>query len=215
VNHQKIYVFSGLGADRRVFERLTIPGELIHIDWLTPFPGENLQQYCKRLIEENNLEPDQILLGVSFGGIVAIEVAKLIPVKQVIIISSVQHSSNIPLLFRIAGYLHLYKFLPYSLLKRPNIFLRFAFSPISDEDYTLLKRIVADTETSFLKWAIEQILLWRNDSPVKNLIHLHGTSDKLFPFRSNSNTITIPHGGHFMIYNQAAEISEIIKQAYG
>lgn len=214
-NHQKIYVFSGLGADRRVFERLIIPGELVYIEWLTPFSRENLQQYSKRLIKANNIEPDQILLGVSFGGMVAVELSKLIRVKQVIIISSVQRSSNIPVFFRIAGYLHLYKFLPYSLLKRPNILLRFAFSPISDEEYALLKQIVADTEIAFLKWAIKQILLWRNNTPVKNLIQLHGAADKLFPIRKTPNTITIPHAGHFMIYNRAVEVSEIIKQAYG
>lgn len=153
-----------------------------------------------------------MLLGVSFGGILAIELSKLTQVKQVVIISSVPQSRQMPVIFRLAGYLHLYKFLPYSLLKKPNFLLHFAFSPISGEDYGLLKKIVADTEVSFLKWAIRQIVVWRSNATVNNLIHLHGTRDKIFPFRKDSNIIPVTNGGHFMIYNRAAELSEIIRQ---
>ena len=161
---QKIYLFSGLGADKRVFERLTLSGERVYIDWLTPLPDESLQPYCRRLLEANAMQSNQILLGVSFGGMVAIELAKILQVKQVILISSVQHWQAIPRLFSLAGYLHVYKWLPYALLKKPNPILRFAFSPISDEDYVLLKKIIADTDRIFLQWAVQQILLWRNNT---------------------------------------------------
>jgi hypothetical protein len=73
--------------------------------------------------------------------------------------------------------------------------LRFAFSPLSDEDYQLLKRIVADTDIAFLKWAIKQILLWQRNTAAVNLLQLHGTSDKIFPFPSNPDVIAIPNGG--------------------
>jgi pimeloyl-ACP methyl ester carboxylesterase len=208
----KIYLFSGLGADRRVFEKLIIPGELIHIDWLTPFPDESLQQYSKRLIEVNQIESNQVLLGVSFGGIVASELAKLVEPKLVILISSVPNSRQLPELFKIAGYLHLYQLLPYSLLKKPNLFLRFAFSPIADEEYMLLKKIVADTEADFLKWAITQTVLWRGNVQADKLVHLHGTKDKIFPFKSNAGIIPVPDGGHFMTYNRAEEVSEVISK---
>jgi hypothetical protein len=211
-SNTKIYLFSGLGADRRVFERLAIPGQLIHIDWLTPLPDESLHQYSKRLVEANRMESNQMLLGVSFGGIIAVELSKLIVVKQVILISSVPHSRQLPVLFKIAGYLRIYKFLPYTLLKKPNLLLRFAFSPISNKEYELLKKIVADTETDFLKWAIKQIVLWRSHNPADRLIHLHGTRDKVFPFKHNAGIIPVPNGGHFMVYNRAEELSEMISR---
>jgi pimeloyl-ACP methyl ester carboxylesterase len=209
---QKIYLFSGLGADRRVFEKLSLPGNLVHIDWLIPQKYESLQQYSRRLIDANQIENNQILLGVSFGGILATEIAQLITAKQVILSSSVQHSRELPLIFRLAGHLHLYKFLPYSLLKKPNSLLRFAFSPLSDEDYQLLRKIVADTDITFLEWTIKQILLWQSNTPATNLLHVHGTSDKIFPFRHTPAIMAIRNGGHFMIYNRAAEVSEIIRK---
>ena len=211
---QKIYLFSGLGADKRVFERLSVPGKPVHIEWITPLPDENLPQYAKRLIEANQIEPNQILLGVSFGGIVAIELARIAEPKQVIILSSIAYSSQLPILYKIAGNLHLYKLLPYSLLKRPNFFLRYAFSPLSKENYALLKRIVADTDSTFLKWAIKQILLWRNTAVTQHLVHLHGTKDKLFPFRHTSDVIAIANGGHFMIYNRAEEVNSIVRKIF-
>ncbi len=206
----KIYLFSGLGADRRVFERLSVPGELIHITWLKPLKDESLKGYCQHLIDENDILANQVLLGVSFGGIVAGEIAKLIPAKRVIIISSVRSRRELPPLFRLAGYLHLYTFLPYPLLKKPNILLRFAFSPLSNEDYALLKRVVADTDIAFLKWAIKQVLLWHPDTPVHNLIHLHGTADKIFPSTHIQRFLPVKNGGHFMVYNRAEEINTLL-----
>ena len=90
-----------MGADKRVFTKLELKGyRQIHLDWLVPNNQESLTNYVKRLaveIKDNN----PIVIGLSFGGIVAIEIAKQITVKKVILISSAKQSHEIPWYFKL------------------------------------------------------------------------------------------------------------------
>jgi hypothetical protein len=208
----KIYLIPGLGADKRVFKYLKLPAQTFCINWIKPGRKETLQDYCRRLVEVNQIEKGQIFIGLSFGGIVAIELARIIAAKDVIIISSVKNRKELPLLFRLAGKIYLHKLLPYQLLKKPSFLLRLAFGPISDKDYDLLKKIVADTDLRFLKWAINQVILLPADISAENIIHIHGSSDRIFTKHFIKNYISIENGGHFMVVNLADEISSIINQ---
>ena len=45
----KIYGISGLGADKRVFEYLTLDYQFIPIDWIKPEDKETIEEYSLRL----------------------------------------------------------------------------------------------------------------------------------------------------------------------
>ena len=72
---KELFLFSGLGADKRVYEYLDLSAYKVnHVDWIDPLPNESIEEYAGRLsgkIGKNN----PILAGVSFGGMVAIEIA--------------------------------------------------------------------------------------------------------------------------------------------
>src|SRR5258707_139416 len=98
-----IYCISGLGTDAKIFSRLKIRGyQLIHLPWLKPRSKESMKSYAARMAAPIH-HPSPVLLGVSFGGMVAIEIAKQLPVKKTIIISSVKTLKEIPSWMRIAG----------------------------------------------------------------------------------------------------------------
>jgi hypothetical protein len=40
-----------------------------------------------------------------------------------------------------------------------------------------------DTDTQFIKWAVYSILHWENSIVPENHVHIHGTSDRLLPYR--------------------------------
>ncbi|HQV56104.1 MAG TPA: alpha/beta hydrolase, partial [Chitinophagaceae bacterium] len=85
---KKVYFISGLGADKRAFSFLDLSFcEPIFIDWIKPVDNESLYQYAMRLKEQIN-EPSPIIVGVSFGGMLATEIAKSDASAKVIIISS-------------------------------------------------------------------------------------------------------------------------------
>ncbi|EMO28852.1 hypothetical protein LEP1GSC170_2989 [Leptospira interrogans serovar Bataviae str. HAI135] len=67
----------------------------------------NLSKYSKRLLSQIDTKNEIILIGVSFGGIVALEISKHISVKQIIIISSIKSDSEKPILYRLFGTLRL------------------------------------------------------------------------------------------------------------
>src|SRR5882757_2512216 len=112
-----IYCISGLGADEKIFTNLHIKGyELHYIPWIRPHKKEHIEGYAKRMGEYIK-EKSAVLLGVSFGGMMGIEIAKQIPLKQLIIVSSIKSVSELPRWMKTAGTLKLDKIVPVSLHK--------------------------------------------------------------------------------------------------
>ena len=76
-----IYCISGLGADERVFSKFQFPEHELHfIKWIIPEKKESIQSYAQKLIGQ--VQDDYpILIGLSFGGMMCIEMAKRIKTK--------------------------------------------------------------------------------------------------------------------------------------
>ena len=76
------YLFSGLGADHRAFQYLDVPGyAMIHVKWIEQEKNETLERYVKRLAKQITM-PNPVFIGLSFGGMVAIEVAKIVATEK-------------------------------------------------------------------------------------------------------------------------------------
>ncbi|MGM9479269.1 alpha/beta hydrolase [Pedobacter sp. GSP4] len=207
------YFISGLGADRRIFSKLKLDEKIniIHLDWIEPNKNESLPNYAQRL--SNNIDQANpfVLVGVSFGGMIAVEMAKILKPAATIIISSTLLSEHLPSLYRFAGRLRILKFIPAKLLKSSNTLTQnYYFGTKSSSEKTLLSKIIKDTDPYFLKWAIGSILNWRNTVRPENTYHIHGTNDKILYSRIAQPDFVIQNGSHFMVYQNAKEISEII-----
>ena len=207
-----VYFISGLGADERIFQFLDLANiEHRHIKWIIPLRDEVLTTYCKRLIEQIDLTERVVLIGVSFGGIIAQEISKLIRVERVIIISSVKKSSEFSMSLRILRKLQIHKFTPYWLMRIGNKYTAdYYFSTQTQKESKLLHQIIDDTDPHFLVWAIDRIMNWENDSYPSNLVHIHGTRDRIFPIKNIENAIEIANGGHFMMVNKSGEVERLI-----
>jgi pimeloyl-ACP methyl ester carboxylesterase len=210
---RQLYLLSGLGADKRVFDNLDLSGfSVVHIDWITPSPDETIEQYAGRLVALIT-DPRPVLIGVSFGGMVAIEIAKQIQAEAVIIISSAKTRSEIPGAFRVLGKLGIHKLAPSWLLKTSNPLTSWFFGARTITDKQLLATMLSETDEQFLRWAIHSILTWKNVTTPKNTTHIHGSLDRLLPGATAS--IRIERGGHLMIINRGAELSALIRKILG
>ena len=207
-----IYLLSGLGADHRVFSKLSFPKEykINNIEWISPLKKEALSDYAKRLMSQIDYSNPFILIGVSFGGIIAVELCKLIKPEQVILISSVWNSKQIPWYYTFLGKLKLHQFIPSSILKSANFLTYWFFGAENKDQKNLLKKILVDTDSKFLKWAISKIITWNNNMNPENLLHLHGLKDKILPISCIKADYEIKNGGHLMVYVQHKEVSEIL-----
>jgi len=208
----KCYLLSGLGADGTVFQYLDFEGvEVEYMEWLSPLPKETLPAYAKRMTQKITT-PHPILVGLSFGGMVAMEIAKQIPVKKVILISSAKERKELPWFYRFSAKLKLQKILPYTLIKRTNGFTYWLFGATSAHEKALLKEIFRKTPTTFLKWAINAILTWKNTEIYTHILHIHGDKDRILPYKNVKDTLCITGGGHSMIVNKAHEITPLINK---
>lgn len=207
---RKIYILSGLGVDKRVFNNFDfVDMDVEFIDWISPQKKETLSNYTKRIA--SNIQSElPILIGLSFGGIVAIEIAKIIKVKQIILIASAKNKFELPLYYRLVGKLQLNKLVPTSILKTHNSITNWFFGANTKEDKDLLKNIINDTNPIFLKWAINQIVNWKNSTISKDIVHIHGNKDRIIPIRNIQADYIISGGGHFMTVDRASEIENIL-----
>jgi pimeloyl-ACP methyl ester carboxylesterase len=207
---QSIYCISGLGADERAFSRLQLPGYELHfIPWIDPEPNESFDHYAKRMSSVIK-EPEPIIIGLSFGGMLAIELTKLIKVKKLILISSVKTRSEEPWWMRTSGKLKLHQLVrprPHPLLYPiENYFL----GAHTKAEKTIANHFRETVNKTYLQWAIHQIVNWNNVTIPANCLHIHGNADRLFPIRNVKADYVIEGAGHFMVFNKANEISHII-----
>ena len=210
-----LYVLSGLGADERVFYKINFTGfKVVHIKWLVPQNSEKIENYAGRLTAQITT-PTPILIGLSFGGMMAIEVAKHIATEKIILISSAKCRSELPFYFRLAGKLSIHKIIPSHALINANIFTNRFFSNRSREDKNVILNVLRDTEPVFLKWAIACIATWQNKAVPQNIFHIHGSADRILPFKFISSPVKIKGGQHLMILNKASEITDVIKAFIG
>ncbi|HYJ64839.1 MAG TPA: alpha/beta hydrolase [Parafilimonas sp.] len=207
-----LYCITGLGADEKVFKYLDLSFvNPVFIDWLTPLSNETLQSYATRIKEKYIHESNPLIFGLSLGGMIAVEIAKSIPSAKVIIISSAKTKNEIPFYWKAFKYMPIYKVLP-EWSVRKNLKIRHYFIGAKKQaakDY--IKHVARRGDIKFYRWAIENIITWENETVPSNIIHIHGTNDKLLPYKFLKADIPVNNGGHLMVIENAEEISALIK----
>ncbi len=210
---QKVYFISGLGADERAFSFLDLSFcEPIFIQWLEPKAKESLAAYAMRL-KATITEPAPIIVGLSFGGMLATEMAKADSSAKVVIISSNKTTVEFPFWLKIGINFPIYNWMPDWVFTTTKLGIYWFMGAKTAAEKAAVKAIVSDAKVDFYKWAIYAILNWKNKVAPKNVYHIHGTSDKVLPFwLLKSVDMQLPKGEHLMIMNKAAEISALLSK---
>jgi pimeloyl-ACP methyl ester carboxylesterase len=212
-NKTHIYFIPGLGASSKIYEFIKLPEvefECHYLEWLMPLSiKESLEDYAKRmaaLIKEQNV----ILVGVSFGGILVQEMSKFSTTKKIIIISSIKNTNELPKRLKLLQQTKAYKLFPLKLLNNLETFSAYAFGDFAKKRIDLYQKYLSVRDTNYLNWALYNVLNWKPTKTVKNLIHIQGTEDKIFPIKNIKNYIPVKNGTHAMIIYKAKTISKII-----
>src|SRR5947209_5866260 len=82
-----LVLFSGLAADRRLLrpQLRALPAEVPA--WLDPIQNEPVVDYARRMAVAVRSRPPLVLAGVSFGAMIALEAARVMPASAVVMIS--------------------------------------------------------------------------------------------------------------------------------
>lgn len=205
MNKIPVYFMPGLAASTTIFENIKLPEdqfEMCFLEWFLPADKESIESYAKRM-NEKILHENPVLIGVSFGGILVQEMAKLIPTKKVIIISSVKSNTEFPYRLKLAKATKVYKILPTQLISNVELLVKYAFgSTIIKKRLKLYEKYLSVRDKSYLDWSIENVLLWPQKTAAKNIIHIQGDADEVFPIKNIHKCIAVKGGTHIMIINK-------------
>ncbi len=206
-----LYFIPGLGADERLFSKLELNGfEKKYIKWIPPKKNETLPQYARRLSAQINSHSDFSLIGVSFGGMLAVEMSKLLKADNVILISSAKTKNEIPSNLKFFKTFPIYQSFSDKFIQWLSALNKNRFGIFKEEEKQLFADMLLSCPAGYLKGAIEMILNWKNSECDNSIIHIHGDKDYLFPIRKIKNPIVIKGGTHFMPYHKSEEVEKIL-----
>jgi pimeloyl-ACP methyl ester carboxylesterase len=212
----KIYLIPGLGADGRMYDpQVKVLANTFILEHRKPLKGETLVAYAKRLSGQIDTSGPFILIGTSLGGIIAIEISRILSPEKVILISSVKHRAEMPRWIRIMKYLRLHHLLSgknFIRLSQSNI--KMLITKRDTKVAQLLMDMHRDADPEFVEWAIDRVVRWEGSRDYRSdIIHLHGTGDRLFPYANIKNAIPIQGGSHVMGLTQAHDVNRALLEA--
>jgi pimeloyl-ACP methyl ester carboxylesterase len=203
----------GMAASPSIYENIHLPEEqfvVVHLKWIIPLKGETMDRYCRRLLVNVNHDRP-VLIGVSFGGIIVQEMAKIIDVYRVIIISSVKSTKEFPRRMKFAKWSGIHKILPTGVVEHSRLLLKYNLG-IGDKKIRLYYQYLSVKDKRYLDWALDAIIQWHQLEPMQGVIHIHGDTDPVFPIRYIKDCIVVKGGTHIMVINRYRWFNEHLPQ---
>lgn len=200
----------GMAANSTIFDHIDLPSSEFEqhlLEWFVPSKNMSLTEYAIKL-SKNIVHDHPVLIGVSFGGLLVQEMAKHIPVKKTIIVSSVKTSRELPKRMLFARYTKAHKALPTSLVNNVELLAKYAFGETVNKRLALYEKYLGIRDTQYLDWAIDQMVNWKQSECPENLVHIHGEKDPVFPINRIHNCIPVKNGTHTMIIHRAKWFNE-------
>ncbi|MEM6724999.1 MAG: alpha/beta hydrolase [Bacteroidota bacterium] len=211
-----VYCIPGLGANEGMWaNQEELPLEFRHIKMVAPkHPKMTMAEYATQLMEQIDTEGPINLMGVSMGGMLAVEIAKQIETRKVLAISSSKTANELPPPIRWIGKTFLPDLLPAKWFKR---ILKWYANKLTNltEDYKILYGEMVDSlPDAFVHWAAKGISRWNNETVPKTVFHIHGTHDKVLPYQFVQADVSIPGARHYMIALKADVLNPMILEQF-
>ncbi|MEM7087546.1 MAG: alpha/beta hydrolase [Bacteroidota bacterium] len=207
------YFVPGLAASKEIFKNIRLPEDQfeIHVlNWLIPEKDESLSAYAQRMAERIEHE-NPVLLGVSFGGVVAQEMSAFLNLRKLIIVSSVKTKNELPKRLKAIRKTGVYKLVPTGWALSVKDLTKFAIGPRSRKRLKLYQEYLWMRDKVYLDWAIKQMVCWERETVLADIIHIHGDEDVVFPIKNIKATHVLQHGTHIMILNKGSKVSKLLE----
>ncbi len=210
-----IYFVPGMAAGGEIFRNIKFPENYrVHIlEWLIPEKNESLKAYAERMARRIQ-EKNPILIGVSFGGVVAQEMSDFLELKKLIIISSVKSRDELPRRMKLASLTKAYKLIPTGLVLSADDLTKYSIGPKTKKRLSLYQEYLHVRDKQYLDWALEKMITWGKKEKLQDVIHIHGEKDVVFPIKYIDQCEVIKGGTHIMILNRGREISQKLLEIF-
>lgn len=224
----RLTLFSGLGADGRLFEpqRRGLGPAGVRVEtpaWIEPLTDdEPLASYAARMAAVlAPREPGERLFvgGVSFGALVALEAARRLPdARGVFMIGGCRDARAVAPFFRLACLAAQY--VPTPVLKAILFGAPAAlvlFESLNWEHMRLYARMVNDASPRQVRWSAGALLGYRSpgDPPGVPVRLLHGQRDLLIPPKNVGPDYVIPRGRHLISLTNPRKVNADLMASMG
>ena len=119
---------------------------------------------------------------------------------------------ELPPFYRMGKYFSMHNWTPGSLQRWFMLKITDLFGLKDPLHIKVYEELIKNADTDFNKWAVNALLNWNNTTIPANITHIHGTNDKILPYKYVECDMTIKQGGHLMVIAQSAIISTMIKE---
>lgn len=210
----KTYFISGLGADHRVFSKLELDPriQIIHLPWLKPEDDESIEHYAGRMAANIEDPAHSVLLGLSFGGVMAHEISRLMPVRKLILLSSIKHAGEMPPHLQAVRLTQAHKVVPPKLLLSNHQAAYLFFGSKTNDEKQMLRTLLDEADPEIVRWSIDRLVNWQREEGPDQAVHIHGTADVVFPLKHVKADFVVEDGPHFMVYTFPERVGEILNQ---
>ena len=209
-NKIHVYLMPGMAANSSIFDGLQLPPETFvthKLDWFLPKKKMSLNAYAHEMLKQVRHE-SPVLVGVSFGGQLVQEMAKIIDTRKVIIISSVKSKKEMPKKMIFAKYTKAHKLLPTGMVTNIELLVKYAFGENVNKRLELYEKYLSIRDKAYMDWAIDTMVNWNQEEPLPNVVHIHGELDNVFPIGNIKDCIPVKNGKHAMIVYRAKWFNE-------
>lgn len=194
--------------DASAMDEIRLPGyACTWITYLPPLPKDSLSDYATRLLPQvRHARP--VIIGISFGGMIAVEISRLIHTQQLILISTLHRRAGLPMVYRfvLQALTPCMPWLRSARWSRPMLF--WFFSAHTERQRSVLERSLALIDNDLMCWALKCISAWRNTYMPPYTFTIHGTHDRVFP--CSGADFCIQKGGHLMLLDRTSELLPLL-----
>ena len=212
----RVFLITGFALDNRAFSLMGLPADTYTtLDLIPVRKGESLRDYARRMAEGIGLAPGDVIGGVSLGGMLALEMARIVDVLGVVVIASATHPRFIRKRFKM--WAPIAAWVPDGVIRRiftliPRILAR--QNMLSPEGQALLADIMGKFPVPLLKAFPMMIMGWPGCPPPARFRHIHSDGDWLIRPNGNPETLTILSGkNHLITVSHAQAVKELVMRA--
>jgi hypothetical protein len=210
------YFIGGIATDRKLYE---YPLKKIPHSIYLPFPkqdqGDTIATYSLKFIPLIDTSKPFNIVANSMGGMITMELVKYIHPEKIILVSSVKCREEMPWRLRQLQYSNLHKLLPGKAfiagVQYGSRFIKEISETPGVRDIVI--QMARSNPPDFLYWCVNAIAKWKGRKDYrKEIIHIHGTKDAMFPYRNIKNAIPVTDGTHNMLLTRKEEIIALLIQ---
>jgi pimeloyl-ACP methyl ester carboxylesterase len=220
----QLVLIPALGLDQPLFhpQGRAFGPAIVTPPWIEPRPNEALSDYARRWANQlvGQLDEDQPLFlgGASLGGMIALEMAKVLQPRCTFLIGSCINHHELPLraqvLSNLAGHL------PEKLLamKLPWWAVLFACrEQLDDRNFARVRRMMRQADPAFFKWAAMAMHDWDFEGPLEAaqqpVYRIHGRWDWLMPPQPGAHfDKLVPDGRHLINLSHPQTVNRFLAE---